>query len=374
MKILLVTDSLGSGGAQRQLVNLAIGLKKKCHEIHLFTYNNQDFYKDIILKSGIRLHDLNIKSQKYSLKPPFHLNRLIRTERFDVILSFLPTANIYAILASISLTHTPIIVSERASKQTEKPYSGKLRQFYRLASHVVTNSAHEKTRLTEEHKWIEHKITMISNGLDTNIFRPNPRSTMLDVTSDLNLLAVGRTDQNKNPLGLVRALAVCKKSHGFIPNVSWVGVHTESQHIDKINSIISAESLEGNWKWMGVRKDIPELMRAHDALIHPSLSEGQSNVVNEALSSGLPILAGKIADHPSLIEVGVRGFLFDPNSPEEIASAILKYKKLDTLKKINMAENCRSYALSELSIESYTQKYIDLFNLLRHKPRNRSTV
>ena len=82
---------------------------------------------------------------------------------------------------------------------------------------------------------------------------------------------------------------------------------------------------------MGVRKDIPELMRAHDALIHPSLSEGQSNVVNEALSSGLPILAGKIADHPSLIEDGVRGFLFDPNSPEEIASAILKYKNLDTL-------------------------------------------
>ena len=57
MKILLVIDSLGSGGAQRQIVNLAKGLKKNGHIVEIFIYDNSNnFFHDDIINSNIIVH------------------------------------------------------------------------------------------------------------------------------------------------------------------------------------------------------------------------------------------------------------------------------------------------------------------------------
>ncbi|PKP40931.1 MAG: hypothetical protein CVT96_07360, partial [Bacteroidetes bacterium HGW-Bacteroidetes-13] len=90
MKILCVIDSLGSGGAQRQLVNLAIGFKEKEHEVSFLVYHNLNFFQKQLDEAQIKIH--------YIVEPNY-LKRLLKFRKFlrrgnqDAVLSFLEASN-----------------------------------------------------------------------------------------------------------------------------------------------------------------------------------------------------------------------------------------------------------------------------------------
>src|SRR5690606_21739605 len=92
----------------------------------------------------------------------------------------------------------------------------------------------------------------------------------------------------------------------------------------EVDAALAAEGVADRWRWLGRREDVPELMRAHDALVHPAFFEGLPNAVCEALASGLPVLASRVCDHPRLVGED-RGLLFDPGSPEDIAAALERF-------------------------------------------------
>src|SRR5664280_841694 len=98
MKILCVIDSLGSGGAQRQLVNLAIGFKERGHEVSFLVYHRLNFYKESLEENNIPV---------YEIIEPNYLKRLLKMQRFirgggyDAVLSFLEAANFICELAGL---------------------------------------------------------------------------------------------------------------------------------------------------------------------------------------------------------------------------------------------------------------------------------
>ena len=93
MKILGVIDSLGSGGAQRQMVNLLIGLKEKGHDVAVFVYHPKyKFYFEIIKNAGIPIYQAHL-NKGFSFKVIFRLINIIQKYRFEVIISYLNTPN-----------------------------------------------------------------------------------------------------------------------------------------------------------------------------------------------------------------------------------------------------------------------------------------
>ncbi len=115
MRLLFVIDHVGSGGAQRQLTELAIELRRRDHQVHFFLYARDDFHLDRLRCSGIEVF-IHPKRSRFSFSPVLDLRRTIRRGNYDVVLSFLPTPNVYAILAGIFLRRKPpLIVSERTS-------------------------------------------------------------------------------------------------------------------------------------------------------------------------------------------------------------------------------------------------------------------
>jgi glycosyltransferase involved in cell wall biosynthesis len=112
-----------------------------------------------------------------------------------------------------------------------------------------------------------------------------------------------------------------------------------------------------SWRWLGERSDVEQIIREHDALIHPSLFEGLPNVACEALACGRPVLISRVGDHPQIVKEGVTGFLFDPHDEEDIGAAIGRLLELDAEQYNEMCHRGRAFAEEHLSLQACAIAY-----------------
>lgn len=359
MKILLIIDSLGSGGAQRQIVTLACGLKQRFHDVELFIYHPDNHFRNLLVQSNIVVNE-NIKKSRLSLGPIWALRKLFKKKQYDIAVSFLDTPNIYAELAVTGLK-TKLIVSERSmypsGKMPIKLYL--LQQFHRIADHITANSHHQRKLMVEKFSWMSDKLDTIYNGYDLNEFKPQFKTSF--EKNKLNLIAISSVAFKKNPLNLAIAIKICKEFYKLNVYLDWVGAKSVfgdgAKPLEETDAYLKKFKLLNHWRWLGVRTDIKDLLAKHEALIHPSFSEGLPNVVCEALSCGRPVLVSRVCDHPILVQEGVSGYLFDPESPDEMARKIFEFSKLSPQERLKMGEAGRHFAVKNLSVDRYVNEY-----------------
>lgn len=355
MKILCVIDSLGSGGSQRQLVSLAVGLAKRGHAVDFFTYHPEiNHFEPTLTANAIGVYGYK-KSGRWSPRVVLALRSRIRAAGYDGVIAFLTVPALYTEWARLGLNLPKLIVSERASLVHKR---GAVADFLAFLSHsladaVTVNSQHRRSQIDVRYPWIRKRCHTIPNGTDLSAFFPadEPRNPGWP----LRLLSVGRVSLLKNPAVLIEALSRLAANNRRVPEVTWVGREDDAFH-ESVRRL-EEQGLGSKWTWLGERSDIAELMRNHDALVHPSLSEGMPNVVCEALASGLPVLAGRIGDHPMLVGDGRRGFLFDPIRPDELAELIQHLDLLDSRSWEDLKSNSRLYAESNLSLDTMVASY-----------------
>jgi glycosyltransferase involved in cell wall biosynthesis len=369
VRLLFVIDHFGPGGAQRQMVSLALGLHRRGHQVEFFTYFGEDHFATVLDSAAIVVH-VREKQRRFSPSPILELRRLLRGRSYDAVLSYMDTPNFYAEMAGLGMVAPPLVVSQRRSFPAGGiPWNTRLLQhLHRLADHIVSNSHHQRERMAREFPWMSGRISTIVNGVDLQTFSPRGDAERRGDSDAVELLAVGRMDENKNASGLIEALRICREEYGITPTVRWAGRHEPTAageaHFATLTALIERYGIGSAWQWLGVRDDVPELLRAHGALVHPSLSEGFSNVVGEALASGKPVLAGDIGDHRWLLREGAPGFLFDPARPREIAAAIHKFACLPAVDRAEMERNARRFAEREIGLDAVVDRYVDLFQRL----------
>jgi glycosyltransferase involved in cell wall biosynthesis len=369
MKVLLIIDHFGPGGAQRQMVELACGLKRRGHAVEMFVYFNQyDFFRARLDKHQIIIHEPPTGSWA-SIGVVRRLASLMRRGAFDVAVSYLSTANIYAELARVVAPGTRLVVSERTNFHDDKSAMGALlrRLLHVLSDRVVANSETQAAWLRSR-PWLRGKVSCIYNGVDLSSF--HPMDSIPKSGRALRLLGVGRIGPEKNLLNLILALAQFEGEFGRVPEVGWAGQRDASRagrrYCERIDALLaSLPTVREHWHWLGLQSNIPGLLRDYDALIHPSLYEGLPNSVCEALAAGMPVLASNVCDHPLLVADGSRGYLFDPRDPASIAAAVAKLAQLDVGAWRNFARNAREYASINLSVDRMVDSYEALFTSLR---------
>lgn len=368
MKILLVIDHFGLGGAQRQIVELACGLKKRGHEVEMFVYYPQhDFFRSRVEKQQIVIHEYS-KVRRFSFGVAFRLASLIRNGGFDIVVSYLKSTNFYAELAKLLSGGATLIVSERTSYHDDKSWIAAIgrRMMHVVANQVVANSVTQSDWLKRKW-WLKKKVTCIYNGLDLNAFSLSQSATNGPRNpQELRLIGIGRIGPEKNIINLIKALELLHADSGYIPQISWAGRRDESRagrvYCRKIDELLeNLPEIQSRWHWLGVKSDVAELLQQYHALIHPSSYEGLPNVVCEGLAAGLPVLVSDVCDHSLLVADGERGFLFDPHDPESIAIAISDLVKIDADRWLHFSQNAREYAKTYLSVEKMIVEYENLF-------------
>jgi len=373
VKILLIIDHFGTGGAQRQLVELACGLKRRGHAVHVFVYfPEHGFFRPRLDADCIPVHEYR-KGKGFSFGVIRELVSLFSTGDFDVVISFLNSPNIYAELATLVARRARLVVSERTSRLDDKSLVSALlrRALHRVANHVVVNSRTHCEWLNGLW-WLKGRVSCIYNGVDVSSF--DRRCPVPESGRELRLLAVGRVGPEKNVINLVAALARFQEQFGYAPSVNWVGPRDASRtgrryctQAEKL--LASLPEVQRRWQWLGVRSDVAELLAEHHALIHPSLYEGLPNVVCEALAAGMPVLASRVCDHPLLVTEGARGFLFDPNDASSIAESMWKLTELSKESWMSYSRNARKYAEENLGVERMVAAYENLCTSLLQTQR-----
>ena len=365
LKFLFVIDNLSTGGAQRQMINLALGLTNRGYLVEIFCYTPGDLLIKPLMDAGIPIH-WYLKTSRFSTNIILDLRKIISRGKIDLVLSFLTTPNFYSIVAtrSLFLNRIPVIVSERFCDlpQGVSRIEKFARQFYRAATHVVTNSFHQRDNLKTIYPWLKNRISTIYNGYDLQKFSPGDRIPNND---PIQILAIASVSPYKNGLCLVEALSILRKRDNITPQVDWIGqlvlMGERLDYLNQMNEALNKYDLTLQWKWLNQRTDIVEQLQSHDLLVHPSFGEGLPNVVCEALACGRPVILSETLDHKNLVQDGISGFLFDHTNPNDLADKIKKFISLSIDQKKEMGINGRKFTETHLSQERLVNDYEKLF-------------
>ncbi len=366
IRILLIIDSLCSGGAQNQLTLLAIELKKKGYDVLVYTYYPQDFFISRLENHEIRIiHELKIN--KIGLNVIRKLTKTIQNEKIDITISFLDTPNFYNVLcAKISNRKVKTIISYRSMTNFKKLdwISLKIKKWTnRHAEMIISNSHHERKRWCTYFPKLKNKFRTIYNFVDLEKFSPIIKYE----NKKLRFLVVGTVCSYKNGDAIIDGFGDFKKSYQSINfEVIWIGrkflINSHKKdYFNRLDEKIDQNNLRSNWTWKEPHLKIHEEYQGSDCLVLASKVEGLPNVACEGMSTGLPILISNVLDHHLLVEDGQEGFLFHLDDEIGLFKKLEKFCSLSVAERNQMGLNSRKKAAQLFSKEKFMRQYQEIF-------------
>lgn len=357
-RILLITEGLGSGGAERQICGLASMLTKAGFPCRLITYVENQFYEPYLRQNGV---DYQFVPELWNKNTRvFKVAKYVRQYKPDVVISFLPSVNKTMCLAKLFF-NAKLVVSER-NNNTCITRGDKIQfNLYRIADAIVPNSNSQGKFISKNFPFLSKKVHPIINFVDVNRFTPSETPVQNDA---LRIVTVARYTLQKNVLTYLKAVRMVKDM-GLNLHFDWYGdkkcyatyyaeIEKEYQQLD-IADYLTLHNPNQN---------IEEEYRKADIFCLPSLFEGYPNVVAEAMSCELPILCSNVYENPYIVEEGVNGFLFDPTKPEAIANAIKKMVSLSYENRKKMGKRNRQLCLKRNTEEVFLKSYLELIDKL----------
>ncbi len=193
---------------------------------------------------------------------------------------------------------------------------------------------------------IAAKSQVIPTGIDPAPYlleRPNHHP-------QVTVTYVGRLESVKGVDDFLAAL------HPLLPHYPYLKVQVVGWHAAGHPLLHGYAGIE----FLGLREDIPSILRETDIFVLPSHSEGLSNALMEAMSSACACIASDTGGNAFLIQNGVSGFLFPPGDREALRSHVERLLK-DPSKMKSLGEAARRRIQTEFSWEVVGQKYRHLF-------------
>lgn len=355
-KILLLIDTLQSGGAERQICNLAIGLKRYGFQVYLVKFHADEiFYKDILDRAGI---EVSVCTQGCSaLKRPFALKSLIAKINPLFVVAYKNGTCMGACLARM-ICNFRLIVSERNTTQ-QLTFRERAKFFlYRWADVIVPNSYSQARFLEEHYPVLSSKIKVITNVIDTIQFFPKNQQCVCK--DSMHIITVARIMPQKNILRYLQAVAIVKQK-GLSVHFDWYGATLEGdEYAKQVQWMVKDLHLKDTITFHAPSEDIVSCYQKSDIFCLPSLYEGFPNVLCEAMACGLPVVCSRVSDNPDIVEEGINGYLCDPMSAQDIADKLLLAISLSAQQYQRISQNNRKRIETLCSEEVFIQKYLQI--------------
>ena len=362
MKVCCFIDSLGSGGAQRQLVNLAILLKGKGHEITFVIYRNDLFYKHYLDDAGIEVtYLLNTSNVERILA----VRKYLRSYHGDVVISFLETSNFLACIAAIGRHKWRLITNELSAK--EESFHGRKSKIYkwveRFSDLTVCNSQHAADMWADYYPQYKSKLRTFYNP----IIIPEMEDSSKKVDSRRRRLVVAASYQYlKNPVRVVEAIGTLNDAEKAALKVDWFGrreVETgNSKAYNEAYALIQKKGLQNTIELHDETTDIYTEMMQADAVGLFSTVEGLPNAICEGMMLGRPIIMTRVSDYTNFV-LPENGILCNPDTPS-IAQTLKTFLTLPDEKLQKMGQESMKLAKKLFDKESIVLQWQDVLDQL----------
>lgn len=351
-RILCIIESLGSGGAERQMTGLAAMLKQQGYQVEVWYYVKKEFYLPFLQENSVSARFLSdARRPRYRF---LALRRHINTYRPDTIISYTVSTSMVACVLKMFGADFNLIVSERSSTQNVA-WREKFRFYlYRWADHIVPNSFSQERFIDSLFPKLTQKVRTIINFVDTQAFVPKEHAL------GRRLIVAATLWPLKNALGFLKALKILKDK-GLKFHVKWFGVVPDQmEYYNKCIELVRELGLNDYIEFLEKSKNIADEYQAADIFCLPSFFEGTPNALCEAMSCGLPILCSAVCDNPRYVVEGENGFLFNPLDFVDMSNAIEKALAARDEELLRMGQLSRQKALAMFDKETFIEKYINL--------------
>lgn len=361
MKILCVIDSLGSGGAQRQLTEMAVGFAERGHCVSFLTYHSTNFFINRLDEKSIRID--TIVEKKY-LKRFLKMRKFIRSNSFDIVVSFLEAPVFICELAGLPHRRWKLIVGERsADSKIHSSLKLKIfRWFHFLADYVVSNSYANMQMVKEVNPLLPFKkCKVIYNLIDFNMWACSKKEYRLN--QKFKIIVAASHGHNKNLNGLLGALILLSPEEINELKIEWYGDNIQEPYFDDSFCIakekIIKNHLEGVISFFPATHSIAEIIKSADCVGLFSLNEGLPNIICEAMTFGKPVICSEVSDIPRILNYN-KNILFNPQDPYSICDTLRYMINLNNEELGIMGDKNREIALNLFSKEKNINKYLEL--------------
>jgi len=208
-------------------------------------------------------------------------------------------------------------------------------------------------------------LSQIYNGVDTNRFAPGRSAAppLFPAPAGEPLLVVGsvsRLEPVKDPCTLARAFVELVRRQPESRQRLRLAIIGDGALRPEVETILGAGGCRELSLVTGWRDDIPELLRQLDVFVLPSLNEGISNTILEAMATGLPVVATAVGGNGELVVEGENGTLLAPGDANALAAALERYVA-DPLLRARQARAARQRALEVFGMDVMLRNYADLY-------------
>jgi glycosyltransferase involved in cell wall biosynthesis len=363
-KVVLLIDSLVSGGAQRQIVVLANELYRRGYCVTVLRYYPRDELSHFV-DPGVKLVHVP-RHSRFDLAYAFRLRRFLIQEKPYCLISYLTTPNFWARVVGRLARVPRIITSERSLALGHRPSQVLIeRALAQLSDRIVVNAWEIQSKLVALGIKSD-RIEVIYNGVDPSVFRRQADADIGRLREGLGIksaeklvLLPGRITKAKNHLLLIDAIVGLQEQARGV-KVVFAGNEHDEEIRAKMRYTIAAAGLEGQFVFLGQRNDMPLLYSAADAVVLPSLWEGFPNAVIEAMACGTPVIVSDVSDNCVIVENGATGLTFPSGDAIALAKALRYILMLSPEDRRAMGSRAAARAASLCSLAEFGERYVSL--------------
>ena len=360
------------GGLENGVVNLINCMPADAYRHAILALTEVTDFRQRIRRDDVQIIALN--------KPPGHLFKLF-PRLFRIFRELKPaivhSRNLAALEVTVPawLARVPVRIHGEHGRDVgdldgaNKTYQWVRRLYNPFVSHFIALSRDLETYLTKRVGISARKVTQIYNGVDAERFHPavSPKLTFAGCPfrrpKHWLVGTVGRMQTVKDQTLLARAfIRALDLAPELKPRVRLVMIGDGPLRAEAQAMLEAAGVADLAWL-PGERNDIPEVLRGLDCFVLPSLAEGISNTILEAMASGLPVIATRVGGNPELVVEGRTGTLVSAGDVEAMAQAIVNFAVNSELSKSAGAAG-RAGVERHYSLESMVQAYQALYDRL----------
>lgn len=354
MKILHINISLRTGGAEHLMVDLLPKLRDLGNDVELLIFDGKrtHFFEELEQK-GIKIHSLGIGGNIYN---PLNILKLIKfIDKYDIIHTHLSICQLYAPIAKLlRFSKVPLVTTEHnaTNRRREKWYLKPLDKWmYSRYKHIICIANQTYTNLVE-YIGKNDNISTIFNGVDISRFL-NPIKDISKQDRYIITMAAAFRDQ-KDQDTLIKAMTILPDEY----SLRIVGDGARRQVLEQLTAELG---LKKRVSFLGIRSDIPELLRDSDINVLSSHWEGLSLSSIEGMASGRPFIASDVDGLREIVDG--YGVLFPEGDYKTLASEIQSLCM--SPERYNLiAQKCQQRA-SQFDISIMAEKYNKLYESLK---------
>jgi len=367
LRVLYLIDSLGSGGAQRQLVTLIKALNRKHVDAEMAIYHPLFHFRPDVESVGMPLHILGTRGARDPLVL-LRLMRLVRRGGFDIVHSYLRTPGVLARVATSFRRRPVTIVSERNVDIGLSRRNLLVERALANSGDAMIANAEAIRQIVVKHipEWRD-RIHVVPNGIDWS--EPTPqdlrdasrfRESMLG-GRDLLLGTIARVEIQKNPHLLLDAIELLPAEVRDRVRFIWVGAWTDRTLVGTVRERLNAGELRGCLQLLKPTDRIRSVYLALDGLVLSSSWEGCPNAVLEGLAHGRPVISTDVGDVAEIVQPGESGWIVPPEDAKSLSAAIAELVSLPASRRAEMGKAGSAFVLDSYSVERLAERTLSVY-------------